>query len=377
MIARIVGNLDCETSYSRAAGNVSPSSIDLPKSVRRRLAALSTVLRVLAPSGFTTRLRTIEPVDPERLPDLEGVPEVEFESDGAIAVAASLPWGETDSEARIPAAPVGDASTSSWIESLWALQPSIPGAPARANSRETLLDIADSLGERLPGARIIRSLDELDRCIADFGAAPASRNGWWVVKALWCAAGRDRLRGRGKSFDRAEDRVYAGRLLERDGALLFEPWMERIDDFACSALVDENDVRILGVHRTLVDAVGRFEGIEIATESVVTALGESNHDRLIETTGRVGERLASNGYRGPLGIDAWTYRDSAGNARFHALGEINARLTFGIVARAAFERTGIATGRLVVGRGEAPAGTLPLLAPARDDDTAIRLASTS
>ncbi len=366
MTVRIVGNLDCETAYSRSASGRSAARLALSQGVRRRLAALSTILRVLAPDATPTRLRTLEPVDPARLPTIAGIPDVtlEYESSERAARdddAPRLPWGETDADPRIPR-PQAESTRSSLVDALWTLPPASVGAAAIANSRATLLDVADALDERLPGARLVRSLDELDACLA------ASATSRWVVKAIWSAAGRDRVRGSGADFDRPDDRTYAARLLERDGALLFEPWMNRIADVACSALVDDSGVRILGAHTLVVDAYGRFEGIAIDDDS--PPLEAPSHDRLVRATRQAAEHLAAIGYRGPIGVDAWTYRDPDGNARFHALGEINARLTFGIVARAAIERLDLAAGRLVLGRGDAPANAIPLLAAGPADDTA-------
>ena len=50
--------------------------------------------------------------------------------------------------------------------------------------------------------------------------------------------------------------------------------------------------------------------------------------------GRVGEELVGLGYFGPLGIDAFTWRDAAGTVRLRAVSEVNARYTlyFGMCA---------------------------------------------
>ena len=74
---------------------------------------------------------------------------------------------------------------------------------------------------------------------------------------------------------------------------------------------------------------------------------------MIATAERVGEALLATGYRGPFGIDAWRYRDSDGRLRFHPLGEINARLTFGFVGRCWQEK--------LVGCGKLPPGSAATL----------------
>jgi hypothetical protein len=100
------------------------------------------------------------------------------------------------------------------------------------------------------------------------------------------------------------------------------------------------------------------------------------------------DRLVTRGYRGPFGIDCWRWRDREGLLRFHPLGEINARLTFGIVARALVDRVLPGGGegsrldsiRLALGSGlelrareSAGAAVVPLLLPGPEDDRAAWL----
>ena len=87
--------------------------------------------------------------------------------------------------------------------------------------------------------------------------------------------------------------------------------------------------------------------------------------------------LLEAGYRGAAAIDAWTYRAPDGELRLQALGEINARYSFGAVARAwaddLKEEEIIpweSTVRLCLGRGEIPGTSrFPLLLPGVDDPT--------
>ena len=48
----------------------------------------------------------------------------------------------------------------------------------------------------------------------------------------------------------------------------------------------------------------------------------------------IAEALRQAGYLGPFGIDAWHWRRPDGTVVFHPLGEINARMTFGLVEHA-------------------------------------------
>ena len=66
--------------------------------------------------------------------------------------------------------------------------------------------------------------------------------------------------------------------------------------------------------------------------------------------------LRDHGYRGPFGIDGFRWRDADGHLAVQPLCEINARLTFGHVARRFAERLGIARVELQVGHREIPDG---------------------
>lgn len=60
-------------------------------------------------------------------------------------------------------------------------------------------------------------------------------------------------------------------------------------------------------------------GVEKAAPDIAAALA-----RAFE---QVGEQLSSTGYFGPVGIDAFTWRDATGSVRLHAVSEVNARYT--------------------------------------------------
>jgi len=190
---------------------------------------------------------------------------------------------------------------------------------------------------------MVKSLNELDRL-----SLPRS----WVLKAPLSASGRHRyIEKDGPELPNPKARRTVERLFERHGPLLLEPWMDRIADYGVSALLAHDELRIVGIHGQRVDRKGQFAGIDLQPE-----LTEEDRDRLLETVEAVAAALKRAGYVGPFGIDAWSY----GNG-FNPLGEINARMTFGLVAWALAERLGIERLRLRFG-AEVPAGAIPLLA---------------
>jgi len=159
--------------------------------------------------------------------------------------------------------------------------------------------------------------------------------GQWVAKAPFSAAGRERVRFAAPAPD-ARTRIE--RLLARYSELLLEPWVERVLDLGCAGLVGDS-LEVFPPHRLECDASGVFRaaviddsGARVADPPVLAALRDSAR--------AAGDALAAAGYRGPFSIDAYLWRDRSGSLRLQRLSEINARLTFGLVARAAAERAG-------------------------------------
>jgi hypothetical protein len=213
---------------------------------------------------------------------------------------------------------------------LWHLPTAAPEVVAAVNHRGFHLQVAQELGCALPGARMVESA-------ADLEGVP----GPWVVKAPYSASGRSRyIHREGSVLTDAKARRTVERLFELHGPLLFEPWMERTADFGCSALLTPSGLRVLGFHRQTVDLKGQFAGIGLPAEAP---------GGMMEVVEGAGRALSRAGYVGPFGIDAWEYRTPDGAIAFNPLGEINGRMTFGLVARALAERQGIESGSAAPG----------------------------
>jgi hypothetical protein len=165
---------------------------------------------------------------------------------------------------------------------------------------------------------MVSSIAELDRLLSPSGA--------WVVKAPLSAAGRSRFIDKiGGPLKDSKARRTVERLFEVHGPLLFEPWMDRVADFGGAALLTSKELRVVGFHRQVVDRKGQFAGIEVEAEI-------PERERMEDVLRGVAQSLRRAGYVGPFGIDAWQYRNRDGRLAFHPLGEINARMTFGLVA---------------------------------------------
>jgi len=134
-----------------------------------------------------------------------------------------------------------------------------------------------------------------------------------------------------KALERSCERVRIGRLLARFGELLFEPWVDRVQDMACAGIVHSGGVRLFPPHLLDNDPRGVFRAAIIDEGS---SLASEHRDALRSTAAAAGEALADAGYLGPFSIDAYTWRDRSGALHLQPMSEINARLTFGILGHA-------------------------------------------
>lgn len=304
----IVANLDQE---ERWLGTPMPRKLQLP------IAKMSGLLSALAPADEPVTIWTcVNPLWGKELGPLEPSPHWE-----APTLAVGTPPDRVDL--------------------VWA-QPA-----ARAyNDRRFALRLSHELGCALPGAREVASIGELEAHLAAGGAA-TGRDETWVVKAPWSSAGRHRAFTKGNVIG-SDTRVWLERMFAKGLTLCFEPYMHRICDVAvCGVIGDE--VRVDPPHAIVTDLRGAFRGIDLVHDHLT--VGE--HDQLIVTGERVAHALQQAGYRGRFGVDAFVY-DDAGNRRLHPLCEINARYTFGHVAKALGQRFG--TTRFGLTRDAPPGG---------------------
>jgi hypothetical protein len=292
-----------------------------------------------------------------------------------------LAWGETRSTAALGTELQRfSGSGSPVLDALLSGPRSAPEAAATVHRKSWLAPVRQELGCRLEGSGPVSTLSELrrmqDRCDRAWGG-----NAPWVLKGDCSAAGRERVLNRSGAVDDSGTLQAAERLLSRQGSCLFEPWLDRTFDFGLSLLVGNGGVRLAGVHRLLVRRTGRFLGVvtgigpddrpgPIVPERFLPFLPPRQADRMAAVASGVGQVLFRSGYRGHAGIDAWCYRDRDGRTRLNPLGEINGRLTFGLVAAVLAQRIGATIGagpgtrfRLRFGPG-APRddrGTFPLV----------------
>ncbi len=361
-VGLIVGNLDAEADWVAASGLPRPG---WSKAAAEVASASASVLRVFARPGDTLVLP--RRFDVRRMASVPGLPcpsvmaatdsRPRRRKDGDEPHPSVLAWAETTQTAglrkgrdggvpRVPAP--GPSPVDLSPQAAWRWPTPSPESSRQANDRQFAWHIGRDLGCSLPGDCLVRSID-------GWRAAVAAINGPWVAKARFSAAGRWRCWGDARPDAMTEAAI--GRLLGRQGVLRVEPWCQRQRDFGVSALATDAAVHRFGTHEVLVDTRGRFQGIRMLAGApgeagAATGLSDPHGARLSAVTERVGEALRGVGYRGPFGIDAWLWRStSAGNGpaghdestsdlALHPLGEINARMTFGLVAHALVARLG-------------------------------------
>jgi hypothetical protein len=301
----IHANLDCEARWG---------GVVLPESIRARISLYGALMAALGPPRETVEVWAPVQVDGARLLPARG-------------------WQP----------PVMVAGTPPRCDLSWADE-----AAKAANDRRFALVVAQKHGAALGGAKAIHRIEELDLA------------GPWVCKAPWTAAGRDRCVGSGRPT--TEQRARLERLLEKFGCLILEPWCERIVDVGvCATVGTDGAVDVQPPHRLITDRHETFVGIDVSAPE----LEDAELDRLATLVAAAGAALAGIGYAGPFAVDAFAYR-VGGARRFHPLCEINARFTFGWIARAFARRTGITQ----LGFGPAPPGAQTLIAPETDGVTA-------
>jgi hypothetical protein len=126
--------------------------------------------------------------------------------------------------------------------------------------------------------------------------------------------------------------------------LVIEPWLERLLDFSVQLEMAPDGLKLCGYTGLLNDAKGQFQGNWAESHhhtripARVVALFREPSDisrRLLllyaDLFALLEAELRRADYLGPLGIDAFVYRDAAGLPRLKAIVEINPRYTMGRV----------------------------------------------
>lgn len=163
-----------------------------------------------------------------------------------------------------------------------------------------------------------------------------------VLKGAYGLAGRDACRAEaGQPLPPQLDRILA-----RHGAVVVEPWVERVLDFSLQFDFQDGELKPVGTTRLENDPLGRFLSCHVgprwskgAPSEVLRFLsgdgGKSTGplEQCRSSLPKVlGPRLQAAGFVGPVGIDAFVYRAFDGTLRLNPVCEVNPRMTMGRIA---------------------------------------------
>lgn len=273
------------------------------------------------------------------LPRVRGVVDL---SSAARNVDEVVPWGWSARTRAISGAIAqpSDSSVRQGNSREWsfAMEHELRVAPFGAARLERMEDLAEA---------VRRSASEFGEPVVDHA---------WVIKANFGMAARERLLGRGLAFAPAQ-RTWLSRRLDSDGAVYFEPWLQRCAEVGIQWTLPppgQGRPKLEGVTPLLCDPQGGYRGSEFSLDTSVP----NEWQRAVEVCEQVAKRLQSLGYFGPLGIDAAIYEDATGTAHARPLQDINARFTMGRLALG-FRRL-LRSGECGVWRHERTAERTPL-----------------
>jgi hypothetical protein len=305
MTRLFVGNFDFEYGLARAEHR------QLPQSVEQVMRELSTCWIAIADEG--DQIWSCHEIEDEFFEQLAacGLPKIRtVRSVQSLGSHTEVyPWGWTNA-IRTWAAGWG----GSYV------------APAQTvvdqvNSRRYSLAWELREGHQLVGSMAVETLDDLSHLLAQ-RPDEASR---WVLKANYGMSARERLLGQGRTLTLAASN-WARRRLEADRVLIFEPWVERVEEVGLQITVPWSGPPLLeGITQLLTEDNGQYLGSRFGLDVDL----ELRWMPAVEAAMRLASEMRAEGYFGPLGIDAVRYRDDEGRIRMRCVQDLNARHTMG------------------------------------------------
>lgn len=346
----IIGNLDFEQCLlAEARGK---TIMRYPQHVRQQISQSAALLAAFGRAGdvlWTEEDLSLESFDE---PLRGALDRLELRS-GASALVESLQgrvsrevlcWGMTkaiEEKLKPPKDVTHERSESDdpqWLAELWDCRTSAM-ASATCNHR-SFVEQAEigqwPLSTGFPFRRYVSDSTQFDAALRELVANHPSQE--WVAKPSYSAAGRKQLRGRGPTLSIAE-RTRVDKHLEKYAGLLVESWVDRVFDFGVSCVIGK-ETHLLPRHYQQTHDNGGFIGIAFRQRGSSISIAEAAEREIKRCAENVAHALRSAGYRGPCTIDGYGYRRPDGSLGFQPLGEINARISFGLVAHAWGQRLG-------------------------------------
>ena len=198
--------------------------------------------------------------------------------------------------------------------------------------------------ERLCAAAVVgaacASTAEVDRALTRWRDAGY---GQMVVKGAFGASGQHQVQVRGTALRQGQE-AWVGKLLDQQGAVVVEPWLDKVCDLSLHYdVAADGQVHWLGWTRFFTDARGQYlgsfiarpvAGLAVEARKLLYARGQKGPwmARLGQQLGdHLHKHLAGFDYVGPVGIDALVFREGTG-LQLKPVVEVNPRFTMGRVA---------------------------------------------
>ncbi len=164
-----------------------------------------------------------------------------------------------------------------------------------------------------------------------------------VAKQAFGLAGRNALRlWEPELLD--PQRRWLEKSLQGGRQLVIEPWLERVVDFSVQLEMGADGLQLIGYTGLLTDTKGQFIANTAAPNharslpsGVLDCFRDQPgapallHELFADIFTRLAAELKAAGHLGPLGVDAFVYRDREGRCRLKPIVEINPRHTMGRV----------------------------------------------
>ena len=193
--------------------------------------------------------------------------------------------------------------------------------------------------EREVGAAV----ESLDEALAAIAKIRQRGHHNIVVKEALGLAGSNALRLFEPELLESQRR-WIGHALEKGRQLVVEPWLDRVLDFSVQLEMEGGGLKLCGYTGLLTDVRGQFQGNHAAPghQKKIPAdlialfpeppdIARRLHALYADIFELLEKELQSARYLGPIGIDAFSYRDAEGIVRLKPIVEINPRYTMGRV----------------------------------------------
>ncbi|MFC5051777.1 DUF455 family protein [Rubritalea spongiae] len=170
-----------------------------------------------------------------------------------------------------------------------------------------------------------------------------------LLKAAFSNAGRGHCRLLNGKWTQSSE-GWLKRALKEHGAVLAEPWLDRVVDFSAQYEVgDDGEIKQVGMTRVLNDELGRFkgslvlpkwaQGLDAELSAFLFRDCQANAFYKYELPKALQELIARSGYVGAIGVDSMVSRNANGAFVFRPVVEVNVRHTMGRVAVELLKKT--------------------------------------